>query len=196
MNDCLFIDKEGLVRLPLLNRANIKGGLKYDDYLSLSQITDLICPIYAIPKDEEKKRLWRENRRMMQASKASHQREIIKACKKGLIIFEGNIDGWTFTDNNPYPLAKAGIYHREITPHENWITGEYVSGKRAFYECLSYHCTIHRDKFKRYWQLPNDNPHPINDLLANWFGISLSNIQQQPAIFTVAGTAPSDELLQ
>ena len=95
MDDGLFIDKEGLNSLPLLERASIRGGLKYDDYLSIAQITDLICPVYAMPKDEEKKRLWRKDRRIKLASKASYQREIINACKEGLIKFEGNIEGWT-----------------------------------------------------------------------------------------------------
>lgn|GEM_PF-5437121 len=189
MDDGLFIDKEGLARLPLLDRANIKGGLKYDDYLSISQITDLICPVYAMPKDEEKKRLWRESRRMMQASKASYQREIINACKEGLIVFEGNIEGWTESEGeNKYPLVKPKTPlkpRRRVIPFihndSDWLSydGDWLPPHNSHqtYQPTIYYpadCTIHRDEFKRYWQLPNGTPHPINDLLVNWFGISLT----------------------
>ena len=135
------------------------------DYLSIKQISILLFPIDK--KLNTKK--YRHRKKDILDVRRSYKRQLIKTCEKGGLKYEGDITGWQFDKDNPYPKATKGRIEK-------------VSEKETIHVCLPHCCTIHKDEFKRY--LENDNNWPIDSLLANWWLDESERIQltNKPAI--------------
>ena len=119
------------------------------DYLSILQISILLFPL-----DKSKNRKQRlERNKDIKIIKTAYINQLIKACKKGTLEYEGNIDGWEFQGKNTYPMATKGSIKK-------------VNGK-SFHICAPHCCTIHKNEFKKY--LGNSSHWPIDSLLANWW---------------------------
>lgn len=183
--------KKTLAKLPFPDKARNKGYLKYDDYLSIDEISRLITQFIddEEPVDPEKWREWNIKREL----KEDYKEMIIEACSQDLMAYEGRIHGWLYRKTNPFDLAKQGrllsprdfdapnyffpigCKNHYIPPavYREWQK-EFKEGRAYFYVCEPEDCTIHREEFKRYWLTPDEdedeNPKPITPELANWFG--------------------------
>jgi hypothetical protein len=137
MDGLIAANTEALDSLPIEERALVPGGLPTE--ISICNIGVLAFPGNKLKQDA-----------LILA--------LIALCKDGTLEYYGDINGWSYWDNEPNPFPKVkGDY-----PHIYCLD----SRPQMLY-AHSHDCLIHRDNFKAYLQ--SVEQWPVNGLLANWW---------------------------
>jgi len=133
---------------------------KLEDYLSIQKIMHLMFPV---TPDRPKRssgdyKVWRKENFENLSYRKGFKKDLIKACAEDKLKYEGNIKGWKYSGENPFPLAGVG----KKRPNR---------GSRFI--CRSSDCSIHKDEFKRFYQAekkwPLDSALPSCGDLAKWY---------------------------
>ncbi len=150
-----------------------------DEYLSLKEICDLLYPVPPWPRRPEysTSKAYSADKDAYNDAKNRNSLfldRLISDCKKGLLGYEGDINGWRYLNKNPYPLTKTG-YKAGVKPSSIFIpgfdrdfNGSGQTNSFSGYTCKPSDCVIHKIEFKRYLQDLNQWS-IISGLLANWW---------------------------
>jgi hypothetical protein len=193
-----LLNDKAVSRLPLAERAKLK---RLPEYLSIDEIVKLVYPdpeTQAEKDDRIKRRTLNNYRNALKGS-------IIDACESGVLKYQGDIKGWSYSDksNNPYPLAKSGYYI--TSPKQNsYLLGsqewnQEFNSPRQFndfgeYICRPFDCTIHKDEFKRY--LKSLDQWPVDGLLANWWADDAQKDKELPKTNTSPSYSETEPVYQ